>query len=163
MCSSVAEVLVWCLLADGGRSARDKWLLVSDVCGVKDNEIVVSLKYRTCPGVHTSEPCRSHLLFAFKNAFTLSSSQTSAALRVLLSAAALSDAQTSFVREVDRSLQLILAERRSLKPSDCLVLFQNICCQKSCLIWNMLLKWNFALFLHSSRLLKYVRNQKKKL
>lgn len=104
------------------------------MCGVKDNEIVVSLKYRTCPGVHTSEPCRSRLLFAFKNAFTLYSSQTSAALRVLLSAAALSDAQTSFVREVDRSLQLILAERRSLKPSDCLVLFQNICCQKSCLI-----------------------------
>lgn len=54
-------------------------LLVSDVCGVKDNEIVVSLKYRTCPGVCTSELRRSRLLLAFKNAFTLSSSQTSSA------------------------------------------------------------------------------------
>lgn len=41
--------------------ARDKWLLVSDVCGAKDNEIVVSLKYRTCPGVSSSQP----LLFGF--------------------------------------------------------------------------------------------------
>lgn len=103
-------------------------LLVSDVCGVKDNEIVVSLKYRTCPGVCTSELRRSRLLLAFKNAFTLSSLQTSAALRMLVSTAALSDAQTAFVRKVCCGLFLILAERCTLTPSET-DLFLNICCR----------------------------------